>query len=38
MKWNNPLSRMIDYQHLLTPFAIERIRGSENQLEVDMCT
>jgi hypothetical protein len=25
MKWTNPLSRMIDTQHILTPFAIDRI-------------
>jgi hypothetical protein len=26
MKWTNPLSRMIDTQHILTPLAAERIK------------
>jgi hypothetical protein len=24
MKWHNPLYRMIDFQHILTPLAVER--------------
>ena len=24
MKWTNPLYRMIDFQHVLTPLAVER--------------
>ena len=26
MKWTNPLYRMIDFQHILTPVAVERIQ------------
>jgi hypothetical protein len=25
MKWHNPLYRMIDFQHILTPLAVERL-------------
>ena len=25
MKWTNPLYRMIDFQHVLTPLAVERL-------------